>query len=77
MANLLLGPLLRYIGQTEATVWVGTDGPAEVEVLGRRDRTFRVEGHHCALVCLDGLEPGAAYGYADRHFPRASARARR
>ena len=63
MPGLLLGPLLRYVGETEATVWVETDGPCEVEVLGRRDRTFCVEGHHYALVCLDGLEPGSSYEY--------------
>jgi hypothetical protein len=63
MASLVLGPLLRFVGETEATVWVEADGPAEVEVLGRRDRTFRVEGHHYALVCLEGLQPGATYEY--------------
>jgi PhoD-like phosphatase len=63
MPSLILGPLLRYIGETEATVWVETDGPCEVEVLGRRDRTFRVEGHHYALVCIDGLEPGSTHEY--------------
>ena len=35
-ATLVLGPLLRYVGSETATVWVETDGPAEVEVLGRR-----------------------------------------
>ena len=54
MPGLLLGPMLRYVSETEATVWVETDGPCEVEVLGRRDRTFCVDGHHYALVCLDG-----------------------
>jgi PhoD-like phosphatase len=61
--QLVLGPLLRYIGETEATVWVETDGPCEVEVLRRRDRTFRVEGHHYALVCIDGLKPGSSHEY--------------
>ena len=63
MASLVLGPLLRYIGETEATVWVETDGPCEVEVLGRKEQTFRVEAHHYALICLDGLEPGTSYEY--------------
>jgi hypothetical protein len=57
MANLVLGPLLRYVGETEATVWVETDAPCEVEVLGRREPTFTVEEHHYALVRLEGLEP--------------------
>jgi PhoD-like phosphatase len=63
MPTLVLGPLLRYISHTEATVWVETDGPCEVEVLGRRERTFRVEGHHYALICLRDLEPGSSHEY--------------
>jgi hypothetical protein len=61
--NLILGPLLRYVSETEATVWVETDGPCEVEVLGRRDRTFRIEGHHYGLVCIRDLEPGSSHEY--------------
>src|SRR5215212_1122583 len=63
MPELILGPLLRYISRTQATVWVETDRPCEVEVLGRRDRTFRVEGHHYALICLLDLEPGSSHEY--------------
>ena len=33
MPKLILGPLLRWVGETQATVWVETDAPAEVEVL--------------------------------------------
>ena len=33
---LLLGPLLRHVDPVSATVWVETDRPCEVEVLGRR-----------------------------------------
>ena len=29
--------MLRYVGETEATVWVETDAPCEVEVLGHAD----------------------------------------
>lgn len=63
MPELVLGPLLRYAGETEATVWVETDAACEVEILGRRSRTFRVEGHHYALVDIPELEPGATYEY--------------
>ncbi|HEU4980913.1 MAG TPA: alkaline phosphatase D family protein [Solirubrobacterales bacterium] len=63
MPKLVLGPLLRYVSETEATVWVETDRACEVEVLGRRERTFRVEGHHYALVCLADLEPGTSLPY--------------
>jgi hypothetical protein len=66
MAELLLGPLLRYAGETEATVWVETDAPCEVEVLGARRRTFGVEGHHFALVHCTALEPGAVTPYEVR-----------
>jgi PhoD-like phosphatase len=63
MARLVLGPLLRYVGRSEATMWVETDAPGEVEVLGRRARTFCVEGHHYALVVIEGLEPGSSQEY--------------
>ena len=51
--NLVLGPLLRYAGARDATVWVETDAPCEVEVLvevlvegsSHRSHTFEVEGH--------------------------------
>ncbi|HXQ88650.1 MAG TPA: alkaline phosphatase D family protein, partial [Solirubrobacterales bacterium] len=66
MPDLLLGPILRYVSETEATVWVETDGPCEVEVLDRREPTFRVDGHHYALVCLEGLEPASRYEYEVR-----------
>src|SRR5919199_2934891 len=59
--DLILGPILRYAGETDATVWVETDIACEVEVLGCRSRTFHVEGHHYALVHVSGLEPGGTY----------------
>jgi hypothetical protein len=60
---LLLGPVLRYVGRDEATVWVETDAPCVVEVLGHRERTFTVLGHHFALVCVRGLSPGRIHRY--------------
>ena len=76
MPELLLGPLLRYAGETDATVWVETDAACEVEVLGGRSCTFHVEGHHYALVHVAGLEPGDAYEYevlldGERRWPEA------
>ena len=44
MAQLILGPLLRYAGEEDATIWVETDGPCEVEVLGSREPTFQCRG---------------------------------
>jgi hypothetical protein len=63
MPHIVLGPVLRYVGEHEATVWVETDGPCEVEVLGHTQRTFRVGTHHYALVCIDGLEAGSEHEY--------------
>jgi hypothetical protein len=63
MPSLVLGPLLRYVGETDASIWVEADAPCEVEILGRKARTFCVEGHHYALVCFDDLEPGSSQEY--------------
>src|SRR5215207_7829784 len=74
--RLVLGPLLRHVGFSDATVWVETDAACEVEVLvegsfegsfegaSHRSRTFGVEGHHYALVLITDLEPGEAYEYS-------------
>ena len=61
MASILVGPLLRYVDSTSATVWVEVDRPCTVEILGRRVPTFAVAGHHFALVVLERLEPGVRY----------------
>jgi hypothetical protein len=80
--NLILGPLLRYTGESDATVWVETDGPCEVEVVAggssHRARTFHVEGHYYALVRVVDLEPGTYYEYSvvldgERRWPEADA----
>ena len=63
MPRLVLGPLLRHVGETDATVWVETDVACEVDVLGTRERTFTVCGHHYALVRAEGLERGARHEY--------------
>ncbi|WP_139982597.1 alkaline phosphatase D family protein [Nocardioides litoris] len=72
MADLLLGPLLRHVDETSATIWVETDGPGRVRVTtdpGDADErrtevpTFAVHGHHYALVCLDGLDKGRHHPY--------------
>jgi hypothetical protein len=63
MADLVLGPLLRYVSATEATIWVETDEPCEVTVLGAVEPTFSVEGHHYALVRVEGLKPATEHPY--------------
>ena len=60
---LVLGPLLRYVGETEATIWVETDRACQAGILGHQARTFEVAGHHYALVVVSGLRPGAEYEY--------------
>ena len=68
--KLVLGPLLRYAGETDATIWIEADAPCEVEVttddLTHRAPTFAVEGHHYALVRLSGLRPASLYEYSVR-----------
>jgi hypothetical protein len=88
MPELVLGPLLRYVGDSCAVIWVETDRPCEVAVLGTRSRTFEVAGHHYAVVRAEGLEPGRRYEYeveldgervwppADSPFSPSSFRAR-
>ena len=60
---LVLGPVLRHVGQTTAQVWVQTDGPATVRVLGCEAATFEVKGHHFALVSVTGLTPDGRTPY--------------
>jgi len=55
--------MLRHVGAEDATVWVETDVPCEVDVCGCRDRTFELEGHHFALVHVTGLERAQARPY--------------
>jgi PhoD-like phosphatase len=74
MPDLVLGPILRYVGETEAVVWVETDAACEVDVLGSRARTFHVDGHHYAIVHVRDLEPGTWHEYeveldGDRAWP--------
>ncbi len=61
---VVVGPLLRYVGDTSATIWVETDRACEVEVLGHRTTTWDVHGHHYALVVVDGLTPGTTTPYS-------------
>ncbi|MGH8496325.1 MAG: alkaline phosphatase D family protein [Gammaproteobacteria bacterium] len=64
MAALVLGPLLRYVGPNDATVWVETDAACEVGVLGHTARTFCVQGHHYALVRITRLDAGTRIEYS-------------
>ncbi|MGY6018652.1 alkaline phosphatase D family protein [Streptomyces spinosirectus] len=68
MAELRLGPLLRYADGSSATVWVEASRPCTAEVrcaggAGGEARTFQVAGHHYALVPVTGLTPGTTTPY--------------
>ncbi|MGA8112913.1 MAG: alkaline phosphatase D family protein [Actinocatenispora sp.] len=66
-AQLLLGPVLRRVTDTTASIWVETSGPASVEVTAApgngQARTFAAFGHHYALVLVTGLTPDADVPY--------------
>ncbi|MGN6574796.1 MAG: DUF7800 domain-containing protein, partial [Nocardioides sp.] len=67
-AKLVLGPLMRYVDETSAGIWVETADAATVTVsAGGRSwshPTFAVHGHHYALVEVEDLEPGSITPYA-------------
>ncbi|GAA1450287.1 alkaline phosphatase D family protein [Mycobacterium cookii] len=67
-APLVLGPLLRHVDETSAAVWVETRDRGTVTVTrgaaSASAPTFTVHGHHYALVCLEGLEPGSTGTYS-------------
>ena len=67
MTALVLGPLVRYVDEHTASVWVKTAAAARVTVCaGEHEataRTFGVHGHHYALVELDGLPRGTRLDY--------------
>ncbi len=64
--RLLLGPMLRHVGPTTATIWCETDRPCSVAVLGASAATFTVHGHHYALVAVRDLEPDSIVDYEVR-----------
>jgi hypothetical protein len=63
MTDLLIGPMLRYVSDTAATIWLEADGPCLVEILGHRSETFQVNGRHYAIVAIGGLAPGSCVDY--------------
>ncbi|NES16152.1 MULTISPECIES: alkaline phosphatase D family protein [Micromonospora] len=67
-SRLLIGPLLRRVVGTRATVWVETSAPAVVAVRtadGARGSapTFTAYDHHYALVVVEGLAPDSTTSY--------------
>ena len=73
MTRLLIGPVLRYVGTTDATVWVETDEPCDVTIVldgaehtEHSEHTWTVAGHHYALVIVEGLGAGTTTAYEVR-----------
>src|SRR5262245_55645757 len=68
VGRLLIGPLLRRVVGTRATVWVETSAPSVVTVRAADGAsgsapTFSAYAHHYALVVVDGLAPNSAASY--------------
>ena len=65
---LRLGPLLRHVGERDATIWLEAAAACTVTVragdLTTIERTFQVAGHHYAIVVVTGLEPGSSTEYS-------------
>jgi phosphodiesterase/alkaline phosphatase D-like protein len=66
--SLVLGPILRYVDTTRATVWVETDKQCTVEVRastgqGGAEDTWSVHDHHFAIVQLVDLPAGSVVDY--------------
>ncbi|HEU5106958.1 MAG TPA: alkaline phosphatase D family protein [Micromonosporaceae bacterium] len=65
--RLVIGPVLRRVAGTRATIWVEISRPATVRVEAGSGSgtapTFCAYGHHYALVLVDGLTPGTAAPY--------------
>lgn len=88
--SLVLGPMLRYVDETSATVWMETSEACTVTVrmAGREAaaQTFGVHDHHYALVEVWDLPEGETLEYsvevngarlwpeADSQFPPSSVR---
>ncbi|MBO4206353.1 alkaline phosphatase D family protein [Micromonospora echinofusca] len=67
-SRLLIGPLLRRVVDTRATVWVETSAPAVVRVrtadgASGEAATFSAYDHHYAIVVVTGLTPGSVTTY--------------
>src|SRR5262245_18490018 len=66
--RLLIGPLLRRVVGSRATIWVETSSPAVIIVRAAGGAsgtapTFSAYGHHYALVVVEGLAPDCATSY--------------
>ncbi len=74
--RILVGPLLRYVDATRATIWLETSRSCRVTLTTTERRpatagaptshtatTWSVHGHHYCLIVVDGLTPASVNGY--------------
>lgn len=65
--EILVGPLLRYVDSTEATVWVEVSAPCRVTIRAGEQElsepSWGVFGHHFAVLHLRDLPEGAETEY--------------
>ena len=65
--DLVLGPLLRHVDETSATVWVeiAKRGTVSVHADGRTwsAPSFSAHGHHYAVLDVEQLQPGSTHAY--------------
>ena len=69
--TLVLGPILRFVDDSRATVWVETDRPCTVTVdtavgVSASEETWGVGGHHFALVIVRDLPADTLVDYTVR-----------
>ncbi|KAA0918777.1 alkaline phosphatase D family protein [Dietzia sp. ANT_WB102] len=65
--EILVGPMLRYVDSTDATVWVEVSAPCEVTIHAGdevvTERSWGVHGHHFAVLHLRHLPEGEVTPY--------------
>ena len=65
--ELEVGPLLRFVDESRATIWVETDRRCRVEVHTgdgvHGANTWSVHGHHYSLVRIEDLTPNTQHEY--------------
>lgn len=65
--EILVGPMLRYVDSTDATVWVEVSAPCEVTIRAGdevvTERSWGVHGHHFAVLHLCRLTEGDVTPY--------------
>jgi hypothetical protein len=61
--ELIIGPMLRFVDETSATIFVETSEACLVAICGHDTYTFEVASHHYALVIIEGLKPGSTTEY--------------